>query len=93
VSVLGTPAANIFDWNLDPGFDAGWVSIIPDAGYDYAINSSIVSMTEITGGIGMDIPAGLWIGIPVIGFSVMAADVGPAQAGEMVELVRHVNRN
>ncbi|MCG8045593.1 MAG: hypothetical protein N0C89_13910 [Candidatus Thiodiazotropha endolucinida] len=34
-SVLGTPAANVFNWNLDPGFEAGWVTISAAAAYDY----------------------------------------------------------
>ncbi|MET0091783.1 MAG: hypothetical protein ABW068_17510, partial [Candidatus Thiodiazotropha sp.] len=90
-SVPGTPAANVFDWILDAGFEAGWLTVSA-AGYDYETNPSIVAMTEITGGIGAD-RAGIWTGVPVIGFSVMAADVGPSQAGELVELIRHVNRN
>ncbi|MET0028788.1 MAG: hypothetical protein ABW101_14260, partial [Candidatus Thiodiazotropha sp.] len=90
-SVLGTPAANVFDWILDAGFEAGWLTVSA-VGYDYETNPSIVAMTEITGGIGAD-SAGIWTGVPVIGFSVMAADVGPSQAGELVELIRHVNRN
>ncbi|PUB79703.1 MAG: hypothetical protein DBP02_21940 [gamma proteobacterium symbiont of Ctena orbiculata] len=90
-SVLGTPAANVFNWNLDPGFEAGWVTISAAAQYDYATNPSIITMTEIIGGIGA--MAGEWTGVPVIGFSAMAADLGPSQLGEVVELYRNVNRN
>ncbi|WP_316365493.1 hypothetical protein [Candidatus Thiodiazotropha sp. CDECU1] len=36
---------------------------------------------------------GVWTGVPVIGFSAMAADLGPSQLGEVVELYRSVNRN
>ncbi|MEW8549503.1 MAG: hypothetical protein AB2533_03515 [Candidatus Thiodiazotropha endolucinida] len=90
-SVLGTPAANVFNWNLDPGFEAGWVTISAAAQYDYETNPSIIAMTEIIGGIGA--MAGEWTGVPVIGFSAMAADLGPSQLGEVVELYRSVNRN
>ncbi|PVV18131.1 MAG: hypothetical protein B6D78_16980 [gamma proteobacterium symbiont of Ctena orbiculata] len=88
-SVLGTPAANVFDWNLDAGFEAGWVTISAAAQYDYNTNASIIAMTEIVGGLG----GGSWTGVPVIGFSAMAGDVGPAQLGETVDLIRSVNRN
>ncbi|MBT3018043.1 MAG: hypothetical protein KME63_20050, partial [Candidatus Thiodiazotropha sp. (ex Clathrolucina costata)] len=90
-SVLGTPAANVFNWNLDPGFQAGWVTVSAAAQYDYETNPSIIAMTEIIGGIGA--MAGEWTGVPVIGFSAMAADLGPSQLGEVVELYRSVNRN
>ncbi|MCU7886486.1 MAG: hypothetical protein KZQ82_20040, partial [Candidatus Thiodiazotropha sp. (ex Lucinoma annulata)] len=91
-SVLGTPAANVFDLNLDAGFEAGWVTIITaDTLYDYEVNPSIVALTEINGGIGAAF--GVWTGVPVIGFSAMAADVGPAQLGETVELIRKVSRD
>jgi hypothetical protein len=88
-SVLGTPAANVFDWNLDAGFEAGWVTISAAAQYNYNTNPSIIAMTEIVGGIG----GGSWTGVPVVGFSAMAGDVGPAQLGETVDLIRSVNRN
>ncbi|MES9943492.1 MAG: hypothetical protein ABW080_00860 [Candidatus Thiodiazotropha sp.] len=88
-SVLGTPAANVFDWNLNDGFEAGWVTISAGAQYDYNTNASIIAMTEIIGGLG----GGSWTGVPVIGFSAMAGDVGPAQLGETVDLIRSVNRN
>jgi hypothetical protein len=87
-SVLGTPAANVFDWNLDAGFEAGWVTISAASQYNYNTNPSIIAMTEFVGGVG----AGSWTGVPVIGFSAMAADVGPAQLGETVDLIRSVNR-
>ncbi|MBT3041176.1 MAG: hypothetical protein KME37_19805, partial [Candidatus Thiodiazotropha sp. (ex Codakia orbicularis)] len=93
-SVLGTPAANVFNWNLDPGFEAGWVTISAAAQYDYETNPSIITMTEIIGGIGgIGAMAGEWTGVPVIGFSAMASDLGPSQLGEVVELYRSVNRN
>ncbi|MES9924826.1 MAG: hypothetical protein ABW152_12080 [Candidatus Thiodiazotropha endolucinida] len=88
-SVLGTPAANVFNWNLDSGFEAGWVTISAAAQYDYNTNPSIIAMTEVVGGVG----GGSWTGVPVIGFSAMAGDVGPAQLGETVDLIRSVNRN
>ncbi|MBT3014578.1 MAG: hypothetical protein N0E58_17695 [Candidatus Thiodiazotropha endolucinida] len=89
-SVLGTPAANVFNWNLDSGFEAGWVTISAAAEYDYETNPSIIALTEPVGGIGA--AAGVWTGVPVIGFSAMAGDVGPAQLGETVDLIRSVNR-
>jgi hypothetical protein len=91
LSVLGTPAANVFNWSLDPGFEAGWVTFSAAAQYDYETNPGIIAMTEIIGGIGSN--AGVWTGVPVIGFSAMAADLGPYQLGEVVELYRNVNRN
>ncbi|MCU7884835.1 MAG: hypothetical protein KZQ82_11625, partial [Candidatus Thiodiazotropha sp. (ex Lucinoma annulata)] len=90
-SVLGSPATNVFDLNLDVSFEAGWVTIAADWVYDYGFRSEIESMTEINGGISAEF--GVWTGVPVIGFSVMAADVGPAQLGETVELIRKVNRD
>ncbi|MES9826376.1 MAG: hypothetical protein ABW127_18295 [Candidatus Thiodiazotropha endolucinida] len=90
-SVLGTPTANVLDWNLDNVFEAGWVTISAAAQYDYETNPSIIAMTEIIGGIDADY--GVWTGVPVIGFSAMAADLGPSQLGEVVELYRSVNRN
>ncbi|MFI0413193.1 MAG: hypothetical protein ACH255_03550 [Candidatus Thiodiazotropha sp.] len=89
-SVLGTPAANVFNWNLDPGFEAGWVTISAAAQYDYTSHPSIIAMVEAVGGVPG--AAGVWTGVPVIGFSAMAGDVGPAQLGETVDLIRSVNR-
>jgi hypothetical protein len=89
LSVLGTPAANVFDWNLDAGFEAGWVTITAGSQYNYNTNTSINAMTENAAGLG----GGSWTGVPVIGFSAMAGDVGPAQLGETVDLIRSVNRN
>lgn len=91
-SVLGTPAANVFNWQLDAGFEAGWVTIAAGAAYDYNTDTRIAQMTEFVGGLNAD-GAGVWTGVPVIGFSAMAADVGPAQIGETVDLIRSVNRN
>jgi hypothetical protein len=90
-SVLGTPAANVFNWQLDSGFEAGWVQI-GMGGYDYNTDLRIANLTEAAGGINAA-GAGVWTGVPVIGFSAMAADVGPAQIGETVDLIRSVNRN
>ncbi|MES9834462.1 MAG: hypothetical protein ABW139_19690 [Candidatus Thiodiazotropha sp. DIVDIV] len=90
-SVLGSPAENVFIWDLDAGFGAGWLTISTHAQYDYETNPSIAAMTEISGGIGA--APGTWTGVPIIGFSVMAADIGHAQLGETVELIRSVNRN
>jgi hypothetical protein len=90
-SVLGTPITNVFDLNLDAGFEAGWVTISAADLYDYTANVSIIAMSEIIGGIGAEY--GLWTGVPIIGFSAMEADLGPYQLGEVVELYRSVNRN
>ncbi|MET0007481.1 MAG: hypothetical protein ABW109_06410 [Candidatus Thiodiazotropha sp. 6PLUC4] len=89
-SVLGTPVANIFYWQLDEGFEAGWVQIDMSR-YDYNNDVRIINLTEAVGGINGD-GFGYWTGVPVIGFAVMAADVGPAQIGETVDLIRFVNR-
>ncbi|MES9974258.1 MAG: hypothetical protein ABW094_08355 [Candidatus Thiodiazotropha sp.] len=91
LSVFNTPPANVFNWNLDPGFQAGWVTISATAQYDFETNPSIIAITEIIGGIGA--MAGEWTGVPIIGFSAMASDLGPSQLGEVVELYRSVNRN
>ncbi|MEW8131678.1 MAG: hypothetical protein AB2758_21700 [Candidatus Thiodiazotropha endolucinida] len=90
-SVLGMPTSHFFEWTLEPGFEAGWVTIFVEPQYDYETIPSIIAMTEIIGGIGA--VAGEWTGVPVIGFSAMAADLGPSQLGEVVELYRSVNRN
>ncbi|MCG7985380.1 MAG: hypothetical protein JAY90_21890 [Candidatus Thiodiazotropha lotti] len=91
LSVFGTPAENGFQWALDPGFEAGWLTITTSYRYDYEINPSINVLTAISGGI--DSASGTWTGVPLIGFTAMAADVGSAQVGETVELIRSVNRN
>ncbi|MEW8627027.1 MAG: hypothetical protein AB2551_14835 [Candidatus Thiodiazotropha sp.] len=91
LSVFGTPAENVFHWALDPGLEAGWLTITTNRRYDYETNLSITAMTEISGGI--DAASDAWTGVPLIGFTVMAADVGSAQVGETVELIRSVNRN
>ncbi|MES9969003.1 MAG: hypothetical protein ABW092_03155 [Candidatus Thiodiazotropha sp.] len=90
-SVLGTPDGNVVDWTLEPGFEAGWVNIEAAWQYDYETIPKISATTEIIGGIGAQ--AGVWTGVPVIGFSAMAADLGPSQLGEVVDLHRSVNRN
>jgi hypothetical protein len=90
--VLGTPISNVFHWQPDDGFEAGWVRINMSSRYDYDTDVSIARLTETVGGITTD-GAGYWSGAPIIGFAVMAADVGPAQVGETVDLIRFVNRN
>ncbi|MET0010411.1 MAG: hypothetical protein ABW124_21015 [Candidatus Thiodiazotropha sp. 6PLUC9] len=85
-SILGTPTANVYNWQLDSDFEAGWVNITFDGGYDY--EATII--TETIRGIGT--AADVWTGVPVIGFATMAAEVGPAQLGEVIELYRSVNR-
>ncbi len=92
LSVFGTPAPNGFYWNLDPGFEAGWVTIAANSTlYDYEANPGIIGMTEVIGGIGSEYA--IWTGVPVIGFSAMAADLESNQLGEVVDLYRSVNRN
>ncbi|MEW8092175.1 MAG: hypothetical protein AB2784_21390 [Candidatus Thiodiazotropha endolucinida] len=91
LSVFDTPPANVFNWNLEPGFEAGWVTILAATQYDFETNPSIIAMSEYIGGIGG--APGNWTGVPIIGFSAMAADLGPSQLGEVVELYRSVNRN
>jgi hypothetical protein len=91
-SVLGTPAANVYEWTLDHGFEAGWVTIFgPNRYYDYETNPGIIAMTDMIGGISAG--AGEWTGMPVIGFSAMAAYLELSQLGEVVELHRSVNRS
>ncbi|MCG8089495.1 MAG: hypothetical protein JAY62_07080 [Candidatus Thiodiazotropha endolucinida] len=89
-SVLGTPVDNAFNWQLDAGFKAGWARILFN-GYHYNIDPRIAQLTEINGGITDDL-VGLWTGVPVIGFTVMTADVGASQSGEAVDLIRFTNR-
>ncbi|MEW8384449.1 MAG: hypothetical protein AB2704_21555, partial [Candidatus Thiodiazotropha taylori] len=89
-SVLGTPVDNAFNWQLDTGFDAGWARIL-FYGYDYNTDPRIEQLTEINGGITDDL-GGVWTGVPVIGFTVMTADVGASQSGEAVDLIRFTNR-
>jgi hypothetical protein len=90
-SVLGTPAENVIDWELESGFEAGWLSIAFENWYDYEVTTSIIALTESISGV--DSESGVWTGVPVIGFSAMAVDLGPSQLGEVVELYRSVNRN
>jgi hypothetical protein len=89
-TILGSPAANVYTWQLAAGFVDGWVEIgMP--GYDYNIDNRIANLTEAVGGINAD-AAGLWTGVPAIGFSVTEAAIGPGQAGEAVKLIHRVNR-
>ncbi|MEW8292864.1 MAG: hypothetical protein AB2672_20315 [Candidatus Thiodiazotropha endolucinida] len=91
--LLGTPSANVFTLTLDPGFMAGWMTFFIDSNdYIYESNPSMSFLSEPVGGLGSGV-SNSWSGVPVIGFSAMAADVGPAQLGETVELIRSVNRN
>jgi hypothetical protein len=90
-SLLGSPESTVFNWQLDEDFKAGWVQI-STLNYDYNSDSRIAYLTESEGGINTH-GVGYWTGVPVIGFSVMAADVGPAQVGETIDLIRFVNRN
>ncbi|MCU7941718.1 MAG: hypothetical protein KZQ87_03475 [Candidatus Thiodiazotropha sp. (ex Cardiolucina cf. quadrata)] len=89
-SVFFTPAPNVFNWYIHSDFQAGWVKF--GSLTDYASNQGITALTEPGGGLGIGV-SNTWTGVPVIGFSAMAADVGPAQLGETVELIRETNRD
>jgi hypothetical protein len=90
LSVFYTPPQNVYLWSMDSSFQAGWVkfSALPD----YASNQGITELTEPPGGLGIGVNNN-WTGVPVIGFSAMAADIGPGQIGETVELIRETNRD
>ncbi|MEW8231153.1 MAG: hypothetical protein AB2745_12560 [Candidatus Thiodiazotropha endolucinida] len=88
-SVFFTPAPNVFNWNIYGGIQAGWIKF--SALSEYASNQGITELTEPGGGLGIGV-SNTWTGVPVIGFSAMAADIGPAQVGETVELIRETNR-
>ncbi|MES9815198.1 MAG: hypothetical protein ABW155_00970 [Candidatus Thiodiazotropha sp.] len=98
--LFGTPSANAFDLILDPSFVSGWMTFVINSNpfvynsmeYNYENNPSMQAMTEPVGGLGTSVNNS-WTGVPVIGFSAMAADVGPAQLGETVELIRETNRD
>ncbi|MES9849521.1 MAG: hypothetical protein ABW145_14115 [Candidatus Thiodiazotropha sp.] len=90
VGVFYTPAQHVIEWIIENELEAGWMNI--HMGNSYATNEGIIELTEPSGGLGIGV-SNTWTGIPVIGFSAMAADVGPAQLGETVELIRSVNRN
>ncbi|MCU7924868.1 MAG: hypothetical protein KZQ97_00335 [Candidatus Thiodiazotropha sp. (ex Dulcina madagascariensis)] len=91
-SVFKTPHERVINLNLDAGFYAGWLSFNMNSSYNYDTNPGIAALTEPVGGLGTDVN-NTWTGVPVIGFSAMAADAGPAQLGETIELIRHVNRD
>ncbi|MCG8024780.1 MAG: hypothetical protein JAZ02_12475 [Candidatus Thiodiazotropha endolucinida] len=88
-SVFFTPAPNVFNWNIYGGIQAGWIKF--SALSDYASNQGITALTEPDGGLGFDV-SNTWTGVPVIGFSAMAADIRPTQVSETVELIRETNR-
>ncbi|MEW8286770.1 MAG: hypothetical protein AB2697_12335 [Candidatus Thiodiazotropha endolucinida] len=98
--LFGTPSANAFVLTLDRGFVSGWMTFVINSNpflynsmeYNYENNPSMQAMTEPVGGLGTSVNNS-WTGVPVIGFSAMAADVGPAQLGETVELIRETNRD
>ncbi|MCU7924867.1 MAG: hypothetical protein KZQ97_00330 [Candidatus Thiodiazotropha sp. (ex Dulcina madagascariensis)] len=91
-SVFKTPRERVVHWVLNAGFEAGWSRFNMNSSYNYETNLGIAALTEPVGGLGADVN-NTWTGVPVIGFSAMAADAGPAQLGETIELIRHVNRN
>ncbi|MEW8523447.1 MAG: hypothetical protein AB2552_10395 [Candidatus Thiodiazotropha endolucinida] len=88
-SVFFTPAPNVFNWYIYGGIQAGWIKF--SALSEYASNQGITELTEPGGGLGIGV-SNTWTGVPVIGFSAMAADIGPTQVGETVELIRETNR-
>ncbi|MEW8683519.1 MAG: hypothetical protein AB2536_16590 [Candidatus Thiodiazotropha endolucinida] len=89
-SLFFTPAPNVFNWNIYGGIQAGWIKFSALSGY--ASNQGITALTEPDGGLGFDV-SNTWTGVPVIGFSAMAADIRPTQVGETVELIRETNRD
>ncbi|MCG7932890.1 MAG: hypothetical protein N0E44_23010 [Candidatus Thiodiazotropha lotti] len=91
--LFGTTSANVFTLDLDRGFEAGWMTFSFNQNlYNYESSSSMRAMTESVGGLGNSVNNS-WTGVPVIGFAAMAADIGPAQLGETVELIRVTNRD
>ncbi|MES9924511.1 MAG: hypothetical protein ABW152_10480 [Candidatus Thiodiazotropha endolucinida] len=88
-SVFFTAARNVFDLIIYGEIQTGWVKF--SALSEYASNQGITELTEPGGGLGIGV-SNTWTGVPVIGFSAMAADIGPAQVGETVELIRETNR-
>ncbi|MEW8523445.1 MAG: hypothetical protein AB2552_10385 [Candidatus Thiodiazotropha endolucinida] len=88
-SVFFTPAQNVYDWMLDSRFQAGWLKL--SALSDYSSNQGITALTEPGGGLGIGV-SNTWTGVSVIGFSAMAADIGPAQLGETIEFIRETSR-
>ncbi|MES9924512.1 MAG: hypothetical protein ABW152_10485 [Candidatus Thiodiazotropha endolucinida] len=90
--LFGTPSENEQALTLDAGFQAGWLTSIFSIEYRYEGNSKMSSVTEPVGGLGAVINNS-WTGVPVIGFSAMAADVGPAQLGETIGFIRETNRD
>ncbi|PUB81413.1 MAG: hypothetical protein DBP02_18210 [gamma proteobacterium symbiont of Ctena orbiculata] len=93
-ALFGSPNENELALTLDSGFQAGWSTFIfyTDDDRNYESSSSIGALTQPTGGLGSGVN-NYWDGVPVIGFAAMSADVGPAQLGETIELIRSVNRN
>jgi hypothetical protein len=82
---------------FDGGFEAGWMTFIFHSYgwsniYQYESNSGMAALTEPVGGLGSDVNNS-WSGVPVIGFSAMAADVASGQIGETIELTRKTNRD
>ncbi|MET0053919.1 MAG: hypothetical protein ABW108_03835, partial [Candidatus Thiodiazotropha sp. 6PLUC10] len=76
---------------VDDGYPAGWLTVTFFDRYNYETNPDISLLTESIGGLGSGVNQS-WIGIPVIGFSAMASDVQSNQVGEVVELIRSVER-
>ncbi|MES9811542.1 MAG: hypothetical protein ABW150_03720 [Candidatus Thiodiazotropha sp.] len=89
-SVFFTAPQNVFNWYIYGGIQAGWIKF--SALSDYASNQGITELTEPDGGLGVGV-TNTWSGVPVVGFSAMAADIGPAQLGETIELIRETNRD
>jgi hypothetical protein len=90
MGVFFTPAENVTEWSIVNDFEAGWMNF--QVHYFYATNGGISELTEPDGGLGPGVN-NTWSGVPVIGFSAMVADVGTAQLGETVELIRETNRD
>jgi hypothetical protein len=95
--LFGSPNESEPALTLEEGINAGWTTFIlymdsRHMDYSYERISFISVLTEPVGGLGAGVNNS-WTGVPVIGFAAMAADVGPAQLGETIELIRSVNRD
>ncbi|MET0021501.1 MAG: hypothetical protein ABW105_15955 [Candidatus Thiodiazotropha sp. 6PLUC1] len=92
-SLFGPPFGSGYDnlWLMEYGAEAGWLSINFLDYYNYERNPPIRLLTEVSGGLGATVE-NTWTGFPVIGFSAMVSELNSNQLGEVVELIRRIDR-
>jgi len=91
-AVLGTPAANVFSIDLEPGWIGGWLRMTFNGKYVLTTAAGVAPepIDEISpGGNSSGGAAAAVNGVPAIGFAALRADLGPAAVGETIPHTRY----